>query len=291
MVIWLMVAAACTASDGAPTAQSGPRLVGEETLPPPTVTPLRLFTATVPQEAASAATRTPTPIETRSGVFLETPTPPNTSTPTVTDTPTRTPTLTATRTATPTRTNTPLPTATFTPSHTPSITPIPSATPPNFVAAQSTVGSGGGECAFVWFFTPAPAGCPLTSAVTSPAAFQQMERGIMIWVQSGQTIFVLYQSEGFPTWLFAPDTFVDGEFLSNGGFIPPPGMQMPQRGFGKLWLNDESVRGRLGWATSAEVGYSAMIQAEAITGTRYVSGADGEIYLLENDGAGWQRLR
>ena len=283
MLIVMLCAAACgsSSSDATPT-DSGPRLIEEATLPPPTVTPLRLFTATVTVESASGATRTPTPVQTRSGFFLETPTPPNTSTPTVTDTPTRTPTLTPSRTPTPTRTNTPAPTATFTPSFTPSITPLPSITPQNFVAAQSP------NCPFEWFFSPAPSGCPLTNALTSSAAFQPMEGGFMIWVQSGQTIFVLYESDG---WLFAPDTFEEGEFLSNDGFLPPPGLLMPQRGFGKLWLNDAEVRTRLGWAVSPEVGYAATIQAEATTGRRYVSGPDGEVYLLENDGADWQRLR
>jgi hypothetical protein len=117
---------------------------------------------------------------------------------------------------------------------------------------------------------------------------QQMEKGFMIWVQSGQTIFVLYESEG---WLFAPDTYQEGEFLSGDGLFAPSGLLMPQRGFGKLWLNDTVVRTRLGWAVSPEVGYAATIQAEAATGTRYVSGPDGEIYVLANDGGDWQRLR
>jgi len=275
VVLVVLALVGCTTAQGTPTPDA-PRLLGEETLPAPSVTPLRLLSPTAPPaEAVQAGSATPAPLPTRSGLI--TATPPNTPTPTATDTATRTTTPTPTRTTTPSRTPTPSITPTFTASFTPSPSLMPS---PTLQPNNPSVG-----CAHRWFFEPPPAGCPLTEPLSTAAAYQAMERGKMIWVQNGLTIFVLYDDGA---WQFAPDTFSEGENLPLQD--TPPGLLQPGRGFGKLWLADAPLRERLGWAIDLEVGYTATIQADT-GGTRYLSGAGGEIWVLFEGQRTWQRVR
>ena len=112
-------------------------------------------------------------------------------------------------------------------------------------------------------------------------------------MQSGATIFVIFESAGYPAWLFAPDTYVEGEFITGDGLNPPEGqgLLLPRRGFGKLWANSPNIRQRLGWATAPETGYVASVQADSITGIRYLSGPNGEIFALSDDQTGWQYIQ
>lgn len=114
----------------------------------------------------------------------------------------------------------------------------------------------------------------------------------MIWVQTGATIFVLYNDQNrFPAWEFVPDTYVQGEDVTILGQEPPFGRFQPQRGFGKVWRDGLGVRERLGWGTQVEVGYTAFIQADSVSGDRYITGAEGDIYRLLADQRSWVRVR
>jgi hypothetical protein len=111
----------------------------------------------------------------------------------------------------------------------------------------------------------------------------------MIWVQNGLTIFILFSDGGAPAWLFAPDTYSEGEALNIP--LPPAGLFAPERGFGKLWAGDGALQSRLGWGVGGEVPYTALIQADAATGTRYLTGPGAEIYALGMDQSAWERTR
>jgi hypothetical protein len=267
VLLLLGLLAACTEAPAEVT--SAPRLIGEETLPPPTVTPLQLQQSLTPTEIAVGVTPTfdltPGTVPAR----LITATPPNSPTPTITDTPTITPRPSSTRTPTPsltpTASDTPIPTITLTPSIT--FTPSPTS-----------------ECGAEWFFEPAPATCPLTMNVLTEAAYQPMQDGFMIWTQSGLNIFIFFYNGG---WVVTPDTYREGEPEVDFNMTIPPGLLQPRRGFGKVWRNDLTLRNQLGWATSAEVGYLARIQSDAVTGIRYVSGPNEQVYALSPDGTQW----
>lgn len=274
----LILLAACTPNNATPTSDI-PRLLSEETLPPPTITPLQLLTATPTEIAVGARTPSLTPIRVSPTTsLLVTVTPPDTLTPTITATPTATLTLTRTRTATPSLT----PTASITP--TPSITLTPSRTPAITLTPEGT-------CPYTWFFTPAPTTCPLTNTVTTAAAYQPMQNGLMIWTQSGLSIFVLFTDTLSPAWIVAPDMFREGEPEVDFNLQIPTGLLQPRRGFGKLWRGDSALQERLGWGTSAELGYTASIQSDAVTGIRYISAPNGEIYALAPDQLRWWRER
>lgn len=271
---------ACASPAQTPTSDK-PQLIYEETLPAPSITPLILLSPTQTGQVVLGAT--PSPVTTQSRARLRTATPPDTFTPTITDTVTHTPIPTESATRLPTRTFTPSITPTFTATFTPTITPISSHT-----SAFGVVEN----CPFNWFFTPSPGGCPLTAPVMSEAAMQLMQGGRMIWVQNGATIFILFDDQTRqPAWMFAPDTYSEGEDVTRLGESPPPGYLQPQRGFGKLWHDSVMLRERLGWASAPELSFVTFIQADAMTGIRYLMGAQGEIYGLGSDGSVWRRIQ
>lgn len=273
----VMILAACISEEAAAPTSDAPRLIDEETLPPPTITPLRLLTHTPMTITGITPTATSTSA-TASVSLLVTLTPPDSPTPTVTDT--------ATTTRIPTRTRTPMPSLTPTPTITltPTITFTPSKTP----TPSATLAGG---CPYVWFFSPAPPNCPFTEAVMTQAAFQAMQNGFMIWTQSGLTIYVMLNDSRLPAWVVAPDTFAEGEPEVDFNLQIPQGLLQPRRGFGKLWRGDKALQERLGWATTAELGYTASVQTDSVTGIRYLSGPNGEIFVLLPDQSRWYRAK
>lgn len=279
-LFWLfgLLAVGCVTTPQTPTADA-PRLISEETLIPPTLTPLRLPTE-IPTEIVVVNTPNPrqSPTATPRRRFV-TVTPPDSPTPTLTETATRTLAPTLTRTMTPSRS--PVPSRTFTPSAT--FTPF---------LGPATPFGGGTVCQHIWFFVPTPANCPQTDPVSSPASYQQFQSGIMINLTTAQTIYILYNSTEMPAWIFAIDTYIAGEFSQDANFFPPAGYFQPQRSFGKVWRNNAAMQIRLGWAiTPEEVTYTAFFQTDAVTGTLYISGPNGEIFSLRVDQTAWQRER
>ena len=84
-------------------------------------------------------------------------------------------------------------------------------------------------CPVSWFFSPSPAGengealCPREGSQPSGGAYQRFERGLMIWRQATDTIFVLFSDGGSPAYLIVPDPWVDGQAESDPGLVPPEG--------------------------------------------------------------------
>ncbi len=56
------------------------------------------------------------------------------------------------------------------------------------------------------------------------------------------------------------DTWVEGDIVAVDA-TPPSGMYQPERGFGKVWAEDEWLREQLGWATAPEEGYTMRMQS------------------------------
>jgi hypothetical protein len=102
-------------------------------------------------------------------------------------------------------------------------------------------------------------------------AEQLFERGRMFYLQPVDEIWVLIDDEegadGGP-WRRRQDTWEDGMPEFDPTIIPPDeDLYQPIRGFGKLWREDDAIRGALGWAIEDEYGHV----------TRYEYYAGGEV--------------
>lgn len=259
--------------------------------------------SSITQSPASSNTFVPTEATlVAEGVQIQTKTPPakttlpfSTNTPPATRTLTLTSTLTPTLTSTPTVTVTTTPSRTSTPSYTPSITStfIPTVSPTSIVFPTTfPVGATGVvtiSCSVSWFFAPAPTGCPTMNPITVPLVFQRFEHGVMIWLGTERIILVLFDTASNSEWGSYSDGFVDGMPIDDPSLVPPAGMLQPVRGFGLLWRTDSAIRNQLGWAIGAEQGYTGFSQIDSISGTRYVQGPDGIIYVLSGAQGIWWR--
>lgn len=106
--------------------------------------------------------------------------------------------------------------------------------------------------------------CPLTQNHVW-AAYQPFEGGHMVWRSDTREIYVLYHNGDHETYA---DTWQESELIEIEG-TPPPGLQAPVRGFGKLWASQPGASERLGWATAAESGYTMWIETIRESSGRY----------------------
>jgi hypothetical protein len=150
----------------------------------------------------------------------------------------------------------------------------------------------------------AQVGCPTAGARGGVAiAVQEFENGRMVWVAnedvSGGVIYVITSDLTSSTgriWRSFPDTYVEGEPV-NTDVLPPPGKFIPVRGFGKLWRDNDWVRGALGFASGPEradhgavqpfeggkhiMVYTASTNTALVLGPLRNSGAAGEVWEYE----------
>lgn len=110
--------------------------------------------------------------------------------------------------------------------------------------------------------TSTPAATPTVSNIPTPTitqiqvAEQVFENGRMFWLQpTGQIWVMIVTSEGRGDWQIYEDTFTEGEPETDPELVPPPGMEQPTRGFGKLWRDNPDLREALGWAITPEFGF------------------------------------
>ncbi len=112
---------------------------------------------------------------------------------------------------------------------------------------------------------------PVTEAEVQVAE-QVFEGGRMFWVQPVNQIWVLETTgEGQGTWTVYEDTYSEGEPATDPNIEAPEGLIQPERGFGKLWRENPTVRDILGWAVTPEFGF--------VSTYRYIPGGevvDGE---------------
>lgn len=143
-------------------------------------------------------------------------------------------------------------------------------------------------CPYVYFFDTRgqTLTCPLEAGTTVQAAYQEFEHGVMIWRADTSDIYVLYLETGLvnryrDTW--------HGEEVPYGE-TPPPGLYKPDRGFGRVWVDNPQVRAGLGWATSLEQGYTMLHQrsGDLKYARLYLTLPNGTIvYLVENTWKTW----
>ena len=156
-----------------------------------------------------------------------------------------------------------------------------------------------------WFFADPPLRCPAADALTSYAASQHFERGLMIWVEETDEFYVFYDEpddQGFQVLHrtvgleLKPGASEDNRV----GEDPPPGLYEPVSGFGLVWRGEvewpygDVVRERLGWATVPESGYDTAYQCSTPTYPRlwncFLLGPGGEVIHLRPDSTAGVRI-
>jgi hypothetical protein len=249
---------------------------------------------------ASAQPPTPTATATASATFTVTPSLTITDTPTLTVTPTASETYeitildilaqtAAVQTVLPPQ-FIPSPTVNFSISGAGGLPTLPPPIPggsggsvaqPGTVCTETPAG-GFGAVYFNDPTVPGLIGCPqpFSLAAGLASAVQNFERGSMVWVQGPvNQIYVLYNTGTYQRYA---DTWVDGQSAPVGD-VPPPGLNEPVRGFGKVWRENPAVRDALGWAVGFESAATSVRQ-EFQRGTMLNVSARGDLLLLVHPG-------
>lgn len=120
--------------------------------------------------------------------------------------------------------------------------------------------------------------CP-AQPITTQAAYQPYENGLMIWTSNDGSIWVFVSSSN--RWQhFAQSNYES--FADASPETPPANRVQPINGFGRVWYNlkdhnGQSIRSVLGWATAKETGYTATYQVWGRTSHvhQYLSLPDG----------------
>jgi hypothetical protein len=171
----------------------------------------------------------------------------------------------------------PSPTAAAQPGPTPQVAPSP--TPCTLSPAASFAKALAGQ------ESAGRLGCPTADAVTTPAAWQPFEQGLMIWRADDRSIYVLRADGG---WERYTDTWDESQPALDAGLTPPDGLQQPVRGFGKVWREQlGGPQANIGWAVAKE--RALELVAQAFTGGYMLAGPDGTIWALYSKGK-WESV-
>jgi hypothetical protein len=146
-------------------------------------------------------------------------------------------------------------------------------------------------CPDAWFFQPAPDACPTGPAEATTLIEQPFERGRMVYVQSRDEIYALFNDGRDPAWVAFDNKFRPGQDPElEESFVPPPGLFQPLRVLGFVWRGSDLVRNRLGLGTQEEFSYDGFIQTVKTTDgdDLYLNSSNGSVLQLLPEGAGWQ---
>lgn len=114
----------------------------------------------------------------------------------------------------------------------------------------------------VWHYEPLVeqtvfVGVDVADGLDRSIAFQQYERGFMIWWESGGSVEVYAGATKGNFWQYAQ---VNYENLPDNPITDiPPGFVKPINAFGKVWGNYENVRDLLGHAVAPEQGFTTKV--------------------------------
>lgn len=270
-------------------AESAPVMI--EVLPSVAAVPTEAPTLTATVVLVPTDTSTPLPTDTPTLPATDTPTAPPpqpTDTPLPTDTPvpptgTHTPTASPEPTSTPTSTSSPEPTNTPAPTETP--TP-PYAVLEPFGHVWAAVGGPSGQL-----------GDPVAEAVLDRwVADQFFEGGLAYWRNNESApanyIYILFYKDDTDetqgTWLQFEDLWQEGMPPFSCPEAEANGAAGPQRGFGKVWCEETTVRNGLGSPLGVEQGTNAGFQ-DFENGTMLWVSRLGYVYVLYDDGS-WERF-
>jgi hypothetical protein len=148
-------------------------------------------------------------------------------------------------------------------------------------------------CPDAWFFQPAPDACPTGPAESTTLVEQPFERGRMIYIQTHNQVYALFNDGRDPAWVSFENKFRPGTDPElEESFVPPPNLFQPLRVLGFVWRGSDLVRNRLGLGTQEEFSYEGFVQSvKTSTGEdMYVNSADGSVLQLLPEGSSWQLI-
>jgi len=149
------------------------------------------------------------------------------------------------------------------------------------------------RCTGDWFIPDPPDVCPFDPPLTSSAAEQHFERGVMIWIAAEDQVVVLFDDGNSPQYDVFQDEWDPGDPEMDDTLTPPPGLLQPIRGFGLVWREGYGdVRSRLGWAVEKEMAFDTIVQRTSYAkyNSTYLQARDGNIWFLKPERSGWQKL-
>lgn len=127
--------------------------------------------------------------------------------------------------------------------------------------------------------------CPESTRVVE-GAYQPFQRGMMIWQRETGLIWVFSGADKLQVF---EDTYVEGE--AEPALTAPAGLNVPSRGFGKVWRQIGADSSALGWATSPENAVTFTVQsAGRVSYTTYMQFPDEAVYavtVLPGASSGW----
>lgn len=126
-------------------------------------------------------------------------------------------------------------------------------------------------------------GCASGSVQTVPAAWQDFQTGIMIWL-NGEMLVFYTSSDSYQS---LPDTFVEGTDPETSIEVAPQGLYTPIRGFLKIWNGNSLVRNGLGWASGIENGTTARVQTFGNGRMISVAGRSDILILIGGQSGSW----
>jgi hypothetical protein len=147
------------------------------------------------------------------------------------------------------------------------------------------------RCPVQWFFSPAPDQCPDAEAEPTTITEQIFERGLMVYIASRNTIYVLFNDGREPGWLAFTNRYdpaVHPEIEED--FRPPAGFYQPRAELGLIWRGNDTVRNRLGLGVTEANVFDGLLQVSTEGGaeTLYLNSTSGQILQIIPGGDVWQ---
>jgi hypothetical protein len=144
---------------------------------------------------------------------------------------------------------------------------------------------------------------PTVTIAQIQVAEQIFQNGRMYWLQPIDQIWVMVETQsGQGVWTVYSDEFEEGDMEFDPQIVAPGGLVQPERGFGKLWRDNEEIRQALGWGLQPELGFVSnyryepggeVIDGEFVPGFGYhvLNSSDGNVYRFNEINGTWQLLR
>ncbi|MGB1288094.1 MAG: hypothetical protein ACPG7F_16270 [Aggregatilineales bacterium] len=146
------------------------------------------------------------------------------------------------------------------------------------------------QCPITWFFSPSPEECPDAELAEVTLTAQSFERGLMIFIQEQDIIYVLFNDGSTPAWRTFDNNYDPAIHPERDPNAPPQFIQ-PLAELGFIWRGNETVRNRLGLGQAEAVTYLGALQTASEGSSRatiYLSSPDATILQLIPGGDLWQ---
>jgi hypothetical protein len=159
--------------------------------------------------------------------------------------------------------------------------------------------------------TTSPVASPTVDPFPTPVVEQIIvseeifENGRMFYLQPNLEIWVMVNGTGENggQWMIYEDNWEEGSLEFDPNIEAPAGLFQPERGFGKLWRENEDVREALGWALGPEQGhvtdYTFVFGGEVNADNEYIPGPgyhtlrsfEGTTFIFDTSDMTWRRAQ